>query len=707
MGAFLPGPVGVLFSLGFFAVGAAVGIVAPIIRGIKQRRIENLTPEKVIQKIQKEVKKECQTNLNKLESKYAKKLRYYKRHYSSAEYDAKVDELNKEFSGEYDRIVAKLQTLGAGKLKCPFDMSKKTKLTTENLLGYLAGLEQQRELQYGKESIPGLERSIQRMLKGKRVRKQEYLESKLIDKYGSVGQKMVEHAHKIANIKDALIVENKKRTQNGLPELSMQEYRKQVKREHYANMNVWSGVSSKIEALKHSDEYKTASHKERREMVSKLRETLEKEIASVKVDDVAVAELRNKHNNKEAELCVNEALAHKDRVTKRLFIKGDTRAAEKTKDKKRQLKFGRKEKLSEDDKFVQESARERMATFVDALASRVDTKAMRQMKHDKKLAETKLKKVQKIVAGLGDEIDSRVDHLKEAARSKSYKQALAVKTKLESENEQVKEICNKNEGTANKTKYVELIQSQKDAVVSSLNAVRVENARQVKVVGSVERIARAEHKRQAKQLAIDEMVALNPNAYKVYCNNMQLQANGKATETGLKASFVRELIERNDKRAKTQDEKTVSNLFDALQVKHNIEENIAAEVYCADNPEEYEKFAVQHKLDPNSEMARCSYYSRCKLERPRDMEIYKASSTYKEKAHKVAEKRVKDNTLDKHDEVQKRTQRQAESTAKNKKKTSKEKAKEKARDKSNDKSSGKDATPSAPVRAPEPVAVAR
>lgn len=328
-------PFGVMM-IGGAAVAKTVGIA---VRAVKKQQIKHESLEKVTERMQNDVKKQCEKEINALVKDYADKIKRAKKECSAAELEEMSQGLKEEFTTKYLKIAGKLQLLGNGQLASSFDAGKKGKITAENYLGYLACTHQREAMLQGKEDHPDLEARLKAIDKEYKDKKKatpahadEFEKDRVRAKVKAMqelgGREMQESAYNL-KIKNWELYA--KRPVVGLStqqrEALKRETIRQIEEERDAARNSWGSAKDRVAHLKTTTPYKLASRKEQRAMVRSLREEQKKAYAGAKVETVGLQARVDKNGHGLADEFGRDAISYMHQTTFKLFTSHDTGVA--------------------------------------------------------------------------------------------------------------------------------------------------------------------------------------------------------------------------------------------------------------------------------------------------------------------------------------------------------------------------------------------
>ena len=166
-------PFGILIGLPMIGVAAAGKIAFSAYKAIKKYRINHMDPEQLVQKMQKNAETVCAKNIRKYDRQLRRDIRRC-RNLSGPQYEEKVSRLKREYELRCQKEIGKMQIMSEGQLNIPFDLNKKSKLTNENLLGFLMAKRRESEASRGNQE----------------ALRAEGMTDENIAKYGSIDQKL-------------------------------------------------------------------------------------------------------------------------------------------------------------------------------------------------------------------------------------------------------------------------------------------------------------------------------------------------------------------------------------------------------------------------------------------------------------------------------------------------------------------------------------
>ncbi len=320
---------GILIPLGLpiMALAGVNNLIGKAIRFARKERIKNYDIHKMTRKLQDDAMGKCETNINKLSQDFVARMTRARQNLTEAEFSAFQASEEKKFRQLYMKEVGNLQVLSNGGLNSPFDMSKKGKITHENYMVYLACRDKQDEILHGKKDSPELTvvlGSIDKSYKGELrslTAQREEIEKKIAINQGN--DSLLRQRHeldqqietlKAQNMQDRLTMFKQYGGAKGMTEAyaiessleyikSTSEYKEATtpeqqeaiikakqdtaKQTYQAYMAENGSLEDRIKyGVKNSPEYKVASRKERREMITKYREAEHARVGKVSMQTV-------------------------------------------------------------------------------------------------------------------------------------------------------------------------------------------------------------------------------------------------------------------------------------------------------------------------------------------------------------------------------------------------------------------------------------
>ena len=630
-------PITLIFGIGTLFVGTGIGIIAPIARAIKTARLNNASLEKLTTKMQKKAEKAVEKNINQLTSSYKKTLKAYKKMYSQEEYKIKAKELRSKFIFEYQTEIGRLQIMGNGGLECEFDSSKKTKLTKDNYLGYLQYRKDAKTLRDGKQSSPKLESKLAKVKTIEAEDERVVAEIEVYKQYGGIKHQKMAYAMQKKYINILLDAENKARKERDEKGISLEDFRKQLDQEYRETIAQYGGIDDKLEAYKHTEEYLLASNKDRKKLLTKKKEELEGELTKIKVTRVEFNERLDKNGNPIVEQRTRIAMAHMERILP-MFGSGDIKL------KKQHFSF--KNKLTKMEQELYDSP----ISLNEVTAQKVNSLEQRRLEYDKTRNAEAITTVSAHQATVKQGVDKIQTERKNAMRTRDYESSFKLALEIESKASQFELDCKKVETDAKKAPNVELNVDATNKVLEDMTATRVNYAKQKKIAERSKQAFEKDYQIQVKDWALKEFAETHKSQFAWYSKFFTRVSNGVGNDPALMyASFYQEMSKDKEK------SESYAKELDAYKVKHHIEENISAEVFCEIHREDFEKFIAERnakstkgELDIDSEIARCYYYSHCKQQNP--LRIEKFNTYFAKRCRARAVEKFEQGTLAQHEE---------------------------------------------------------
>jgi len=580
-------PIGLAVAAPALMVGLISAIACPIRRAIKKHKLENLDIDKITRKMQKKAKVQCHKNINKYEKNYRKQLKIYRNRLSQDEYTIKAKQLREEFEFNCRKELGKLQVLGQGAMNCPFDLSKKTKLTRENILGFAAAKQKQRIIRDGFDR--------------KQLRKTKK-----------------EYRHKLGfGFKKALKEENERRHDEHLPGISAEDFRKQLRRERDNKKVLKGGIKEKISALKHTPDYMAATRAEKRKMLEDAKAAAKKSLLT-KVEQVQFNEMHDKKGNsivlnetRDADAFVQSVVDQGDGYSKHTYFKSG---------------------------FEYENYDE-AKSFHSAVERKIYKDDERTCARDKKIG---LEAVQKLksekVAQVEADFSQLTQNIEHGVQTDNYEELLRLQVTTNKiaklQNEQCEEVARLTE----RIPYKELNEAKVAEVGQRIYDVQTGIRVNQRKVDDKKQGSQEAYKKQVVQWAKADYIKAHKGEFEEYC-----KANPNIDPKVATTSFMSYM-------QRTVGAKAVADEMAVHRAVNNVEDSIMAEVFCEQphRKANYEAWvAEQNKaganLDVNSEKARCSYYVHCEKQDVRAMNNFKISS--KDAFEQKAQERIDAGTL--------------------------------------------------------------
>lgn len=641
-------PITLIFGLGALTVAGAAAVAFPVVRGVKKLRLQtHHNIDKVTNKLQANAEEVCEKSVNNLVADYQRKLKYCEQEYSAAEFREKQQELRDEFIKKYYAVVGNLQITGGGTLESKFSLGQKTKLSKDNFLAYLACFNKSEELRFGKKDHPDMDKILNNFNETQfEDENSKMLEQvRIYQKYGGAFYQRQAYATKMQNIDLFLSQENLKRQESGQKTIEKEDYIKQLKREYNAERQKWGGVRDKLEAFKESEKYLVSSKKERAKLLKDKKKELEKEWKNVEIKTVEFHERLDKNGKPLIKSHVQDLELYLEREVLGMFA---TSGSHKI---KKQFKFGYKNSLSEEDlKYTTPSE-----TLESAIARKVNTTITRKAEFDNNvnkrhlvLAEAKVKEMTLANEKLNDRI-------RDITKIKDYESAFIISTALDVKKDEFKKDCNEVKRTIDAIPYKELSTKKANSLLDKVegnDGLRISYQAKQNKAERMKSMFENAYTSQVKSWALKDFAQAHKSKFVKYEANFVQLSNGVVKDEALVyAPFFYEMSKDKEKA------ESYRNELEAYKVKHHIEDNVNAEVFCEINHEDFEKFIADRnaqsttgELDPNSEIARCYYYSYCK--KRNSMRIENFNKLFAKKIKQKAKDHLTNGTLTKHDAKQ-------------------------------------------------------
>lgn len=627
-------PLTLIFGFAYLTVAAGSAVVLPIMRAAKKVRVQRHQDlDKVTDKIQHQEEETCEQEVNKLIEKYQGKIKRCKK-LSDAEFREVAAELKEEFLTEYYSKLGNLQMISAGTMKCKFDMGKKTSLSHENFLAYLAALRKQEELRYGKRDHPDMDKILENF------RKQEFLnnDSKILEqvriyqKYGGVFYQRQAHTTKMLNLDLFLAEENKIRKKNGQKIISKEQYKKDLEREYIQARLEWDSFKGKLEAFKQTEEYINADKKERRKLLDNKRKALEKEIASVKIDEVEFNERLDKNGNPLINKYSRSMEMYLEKEILPMFTTGNTHIK-----KKFSLDYADKVSKKEEKDFTPTT------NLRSVLARKVNSTTCRRLYFDNAINNKKFSEAEEILDKVNKRVERMIESVKDAEKRKDYESALKSYIAVDVKEQELNKDCNEVEKKIEVVPYKNLTNSRSKKMLDNVEQAKVDFRQQKLDAKRVKDEFAEEYKKQVENWANEEFVSRHQKDFDIFVRNSAYRNKDKT---------LKELIDEFKVEYPRDKQEHFNNELEMLKVKNHIEENIDAEVFCEQNEEEFKKFIEEKnnenttgtKLELDSEIARCYYYSYWK-QKNNNEEVKKFKELSSKKRKAKAQERLENGKL--------------------------------------------------------------
>ena len=303
-----------------------------------------------------------------------------------------------------------------------------------------------------------------------------------------------------------------------------------------------------------------------------------------------------------------------------------------------------------------------MKNLSEATVRRVNNVINRKLKFDQARTNRVAQKLEQVQQSLNSKIDALNEDIANRLSNANYEDLIKLEIEKQSRISSLEKAYLKSEKLIEIIPFAELDDemtkrikrtSTNGQVALSKMQIQIQQAKQQREV---------EYKDQVASWARDEFVMRHKEEFKKYVQNYNLHVkNSNLTGEQYRKNFV--TFMKN-----TTDEQRVNNEIDTLQIKHNIEENVSAEIYCEAYEEEYKNFIAERnaqsstgQLDPNSEIAKCYYYAHCQKTNPVQVDKFKKYSNERRKL-KIKE-RIENDRLPKHEKktikIKKQSKQQA------------------------------------------------
>lgn len=641
-------PITLIFGLGALAVAGVTAVALPTVRGVKKLRVQRHHDlDKVTNKLQVNAEKECVKSVNNLVEDYQRKLKYFEQECSSAEFREKQRELRDEFVKKYYATIGNLQMIGGGTLESKFSLGKKTKLSQDNFLAYLACFNKSDELRFGKNDHPDMDKILKNFnetqFDDENSRTLEQV--RLYQKYGGAFYQRQAHATKMQNIDLFLSQENAKRLKSGQETIKKEDYIKQLKREYNAERQKWGGVSDKLEAFMESEKYLVANKKERAKLLKDKKKELENEWKNAEVKKVELHERLDKNGEPLIKGYVQDLELYLEKEVLGMFTTSGNHKI------KKQFKFGYKASLSKEELKYTTPAE----TLEGAIAKKVNTTVTRRVEFDNNvnnkvlaLAEAKVKEMSLANEKLNDSV-------KDATKIKDYESAFIMSTALDVKRDEFEKDCNEVKRIIDATPYKELSAKKSKSLMDKVEGdegLKVSYDAKQKKAKFVKNVFKNDYTSKVKSWALKDFAEAHKAQFATYEEKFTTLSHGLVKDEALMyAPFFYEMSKDKEKA------ESYANELETYKVKHHIEDNVSAEVFCEVNHEDFEKFIADRnaqsktgELDPNSEIARCYYYAYCK--KGNGLRIENFNKLFAKKIKEKAKERLNNKTLTKHDAKQ-------------------------------------------------------
>lgn len=599
------GVLGLVVAPVLAAAAVTTAITFPIYRAIKRRILEHKDIDKLTNKYQKEATKQCKKSINQLIKQTNNDLKDLKSKYPQAEFERRKAELMEQFGYKYDKIVAGLGMLGKGKLGCPFDLRKKTKLNAQNYPGYLQCMKQRKILRYGTaDRKTQIKENRRNMLHAKR---------------------------------DLDAVNAQRRKEGKEPFDSVKDYKKQLKLDFNEGRKAWGGIKDKVKAYKFEIS-NIKSPFERAKMVKEYKKSLTKQMNTVSVTDVEFGEYSDKNGKALLPSYMQDAMACKQAAlnsyNKGIAYKGE-------------FKYGFFEGLTEKQKAINEPK-----SVVETLTTVHNTEFEEKLDLDSNRVAQRVDKMQEHLTKLSNIVQGLKTNVNTVVKNRDFESAYILGAQMRIKDREIAKNCKDAREYMENTPCSELAKSQIDGAIDSIVDTSAQSKAQIKKALKLQGVnsVREKYAMEVEKHAYEEYARQHKSEFKSYVLALQTLSRGMASirESQLYSAFYSDVC----KSAKRK--KAAESEVETYKTMYNIEENVAAEVYCEQNTEDYAKFIQNFNektganLDANSELARCRYYAHCKTVRKSVVK----DEEFMRKVDEKAEERLQKGLLKPHEKTQ-------------------------------------------------------
>lgn len=628
-------------SMCVMAVGAIYAIGAPVYISTKENKLKKFGAGKLKNQIQDNIAQNCQERINTLVAEYRRELKAYKKIYSQKEFEEKARQLRHDFRFACRKEIGKLQLLGGGAINSEFDARKKNKLNKNNYPAYQEYMRLRNELERGKQRDSRFNRVWKREVDGLGLEGDDKIDKKIeiLTQYGGRKEQIKAYKLKKKHINLFLEQENAARADRGEMGISLKDYKKQLNNEFNQGRLVWGSISDKVEAFKYTPEYLKADSKTKKQLLASRKQALKKETSSIVVKQVKFEPRLDKNGNPIVGQYTQSALAYMEYVDS-MFTMGDTKP-------KKKFTPDFYETLTNEDKEVYTPTK----TLSEATVRKVSTTQNRRILFDKSKAVNAVMLIEKEQERLQGEIAKLGNKVAQMDKA-GYEDLFVIESKTDAELKAIKAEHRRLEDAVKRVPHAELNVDGIKNAERALVGMSVASAKIGKRINQSKMDMQDEYRRQVKSWAIDEFTSKHNKAYVDFIsqNYTAIARNGKryltANSDVINNAFVAHMKQTTDKLS-------VSRELETYEVKHNIEDNVASEVFCNVHNEEFIKFIEERnansttgQLDPNSEIARCYYFAYCKKENPLRIDNFKRY--FDKRVKETARTRIEDGTLTKH-----------------------------------------------------------
>ncbi len=623
---FLTMPIG----LCILGAGIVTAIAEPIRRAIKERRLNNLTVEKVMAKTREKVKAQCQKNIKKLEKEFRRKVAWGKKNMSSEAFREYQERASAEFMTKMSAEATKMSIYGEGALACNFDLGKKTKLTSENMLGWIAGNNKKRELVEGKKPSSKFKSAWKtRVISAETGKHTEKITAENVQEAVAVleslgGRKEHIKAYKLRmKHADVFRMSDKNFTDANRPDL--EAYKMEMRADYYRSVaeDGWASIDDKVDAFKRSEEFtQYTTAKERKEAIEGKRSELTKKANSTKVTGAEFGEVEDKNGNLMSDV-YGQKIMNKAAQTVSKVLNTELNAEEEV--------YG--------------------TTLAEQVCHVAGGSNVRRLRHDAMIAQSEFEQVKDQQQNIDNEIMSIKDRSAIAIKQGNYELAYMLQTEIKSKEQQYKDELARSKKNIEGRLYGELTSGQGGDLSKRLDKLMVVSRTIDKRLQTAKEVAQREHERRVKLWASEEFVSKHSKEFNDYVDDLRKKApnlnfDNENVVRGVVASFTSNMLSK-EINANDDQREIYQEQMDMLMVKHNIEENVAAQAYCedADVKAKYEEYCAKNpSLKP--EEARLWFYAKRKREDAVAVDKFKKAN--KDKLEECAVKRLEEGKLKEH-----------------------------------------------------------
>ena len=248
---------------------------------------------------------------------------------------------------------------------------------------------------------------------------------------------------------------------------------------------------------------------------------------------------------------------------------------------------------------------ENSVEFKDTIAHKVERTDARRLEYDAKIGEKALEKVETLVAEQENAVKRAEENVVKAEQTQDFEQAF----KAQAENyiiaQTVATECRDMHDKAHNAPYGELNEPKLTKLGNKITDIETSAVKSRKQARELQQRQRAKYEKDVEHWAMSDLVGAHKKEFQTFIAVENAKGHTNMPVDVQIMSFKAYLTQIHPEK-----KDMINNEMQIYKIKNNVETRVQAEVVCEQEKEKFEAWLSKHpKIDPKSEIARCSYYA--------------------------------------------------------------------------------------------------